>query len=58
MASSTHSKGFLCDLQTLDYAFWFARINRFFSKALSMVILLGETADPSMPFEVATSGLG
>ena len=33
-------------------------VNKLFSKALSMVILFGETADPSMPFEVATSGFG
>ena len=33
-------------------------VNKFFSKALSMVMLFGETVDPSMPFEVATSGFG
>lgn len=50
--------GFQCDLQTFDYGFWFAMVNRFFSKALSMVMLFCETADPSMPFDVATSGFG
>ena len=43
---------------TFDYAFWFAMVNKSFSKALSMVILFGETAIPSMPFDVATSGFG
>ena len=42
----------------MDYGFWFAMVNKLFSKALSIVILFEETADPSMPFEVATSGFG